>query len=86
MNIIDRCIFQELRENQFIMLEKRMTDESTFYIFHFIGIGKKGRGARKDGTKIFGYLMNDFFSFSGLHFASDVGQGPVLWFWSLERM
>lgn len=63
MNIIDRCIFQELRENQFIMLEKRMTDESTFYIFHFIGIGKKGRGARKDGTKIFGYLMNDFFFF-----------------------
>lgn len=76
---------QEPRENQTIMLEKRMTDESTFYfIFHWHW--EKGRGARKDGTKFFGYLMNFFLFFSGLHFASDVGQSPVLWFWSLERM
>ena len=65
-----------------------MTDDSTFYIFHFIGIGKREGVQGRMEQKIFGYLMNDFFffSFSGLHFASDVGQGPVLWFWSLERM
>lgn len=47
----------------------------------FIGIGK-GKGCKEGWNKNFGYLMK--FAFSGLHFASDVGQGPVLWFWSLE--
>lgn len=38
-----------------------MTDDSTFYIFHFIGIGKREGVQGRMEQKIFGYLMNDFF-------------------------